>query len=412
MNRKSVFLVIISIFLICIPIVNANAPSHDLLPKYRIEGKGVVVPEGYWVFGKVQNGYIAGNMENVVVEVTLLDASGSALDVVTSPVVHRIIEREMFGAFVAKSPTQEEVAEIKYKLQSNDETDNIAFLYLELSQIVITDTGVDGRLTNTHKNQWVEEAEVIVSFQDTKGTVVDMQTWGANGYGRFNAEQSETFSISTAIEHDSVTINVQCNRESRYMYPRLIVDRPNKVMESWTPPIGETIILGIQDDPEYIWSGIDVLLTDPLGNANTVQFQKSGLLDYRYTITPKIPGVWNVTWEWDQFASDGGYTIVEAGVFNSGFFTWDPSAEATPTGNVTDPADPIDIGSILNSTGISSDMDDLNTTASEIIDSVTTKADELVENLPEEIKRQIPGFPIISVMAAFSVVYLLFSRKN
>ena len=348
MNRKTVFLLVLILFSIWAPVVNANAPTQIDLLTYRIEGTGVSVPEGYWVYGTIENQYLVNSMQSCVVEVTLLDATGAELDVITTEVYQNIVEREAKGTFLAKSTTQETVAEIEYKLESFDKSDNVNFLYLELSQIVTRDKSVEGRLTNIHENQWVAEADVIVSFKDTDGNIVDIQSWSATDYDRFNAGQSETFSISTTKDYDSVSLDVQCNRESRYMYPRMIMERPNKVGDSWTPPIGETVILGIQDDPQYGWSSITVLITDPFGNAYTVQFERSGLQDYRYTITPDVPGVWNVTWIWDQYGADGGYTLVESGVFDAGFFTWDPEAVDDPIENTTDT---FDVGSMLTARG-------------------------------------------------------------
>lgn len=408
MNRKTQFLVVISLFSMLTPIVNANAPTLDKLLTYQIDGNGVDVPEGYWVYGTFENEAMFKSQSQVVIEVTLLDAGGNELDVVTAMVRPTIIARGETGSFLAKSTVQADVAEIKYKLLSSVETDKMNFLYLDVSRIVKKTDGVEGLITNTHDAQWVHEAEVIASFFDVDGNLVDIQSWGANSYGKFEAGQSETFFISTVKDFETVTLNTQCDRASINMFLKLVVERPYKVIDSWTPPIGEKIWLIIQDSPEYIWSSIDVLLTDPLGNANTVRFDRSGLQDYRYEITPMIPGVWNVTWVSDPFAVDGGYTIVESGVLDAGFFTWDPEEAAPPTDNTTDPLETIE--SLVNSTGIS--VDDLNATASELIDSATTKAEEIVEALPEEVKQQIPGFPVMSVITAFSVVYFFLLRKN
>lgn len=408
MTRKTVFLIVLTAFSLMAPLVNANAPTKIELSTYQIEGNGVDVPEGYWVYGTFENEAMVKSQSEVVIEVTLLDAGGNELDVVTAMVRPTIVARGETGSFLAKSTVQSAVAEIKYKLLSSVETDKMNFLYLDVSRIVKKADGVEGLLTNIHDANWVYEAEVIASFFDVDGNLVDIQSWGANSYGKFEAGQAETFFISTSKDFETVTLNVQCNKASSKMLLKLVVERPYKVVDSWTPPIGEKIRLIIQDSPEYVWSGIDVLITDPLGNANTVQFPRSGLQDYRYEMTPMIPGVWNVTWISDPFAVDGGYTIVESTVLDTGFYTWDPEDVDSSTENTTDPIDSIE--SLVNSTGIS--IDDLNSTASEIIDSATSKAEELVDSLPEEVKQQIPGFPIVSIIAAFSMVYVMFSRKN
>ena len=406
MNRKTVFLLVITMFSVFIPLVSANAPTRVDLFTYQIEGNGVDVPEGYWVYGTFENEAMVHNQREILIEVTLLDTSGTELDVVTAMVRPTIVARDETGSFLAKSTLAGDVAEIKYKLLSSVETDNINFLYLDVSQIVKKADGVEGRFTNTHENQWVLEAEVIASFFDVDGGLVDIQSWGANSFGRFEAGQSETFFITTLEDFETVTLNVQCDRASRYMYPRMIMERPNKVGDSWTPPIGETVILGIQDDPQYAGGAINVLITDPLGNPSTVQFERSGIQDYRYTITPEVPGVWNVTWEWDHFGVDGGYTLVESGVMDAGFFTWDPNAEVNATNtNATSSGIelPVDVDSLI---------EDTTSSASEIIDSAASSAEDLVDSLPDEVKNKIPGFPISSFVAAFVVVFFLFSRKN
>ncbi len=55
MNRKTVFLLVITLFSMFIPLVSANAPTRIELSTYQIEGNGVDVPEGYWVYGTFEN---------------------------------------------------------------------------------------------------------------------------------------------------------------------------------------------------------------------------------------------------------------------------------------------------------------------------------------------------------------------
>ena len=51
---------------------------------------------------------------------------------------------------------------------------------------------------------------------------------------------------------------------------------------------------------------------------------RSGLEDYRYEITPDVPGVWNITWAVEPFWVEGG-VWAEGAQLDSGFFTWDPN---------------------------------------------------------------------------------------
>ena len=80
----------------------------------------------------------------------------------------------------------------------------------------------------------------------------------------------------------------------------------------------------------------------------------------------------------------------------------------SPTSNTTDSTTPdnglpVEVDSIIK---------DTTSSTAEIIDSATSTAEELVDGLPDEVKNKIPGFPVSSIVAAFMVVFFLFSRKN
>jgi len=389
--------------------VAGNMPSFDFPAGYGIEGTGVIVPEGYWVYGTVMNGFMTRSMSEIIVEVTLLDSSGAELDVITATVRQTIVALGEKGSFLAKSSTQEEVAEIKYRLESYEETANINFKYLELSTIWTVDNGVTGWLENTHDFIYVHEAEVIATFLDVKGNVVDIQSYGMNDYGKFDIGEKKKWFCETEEAFDSYFLGVESNMASRESYLRLTVERPNKVLDSWTPPIGEKILLILKDEPHYGRDTIDVVITDPRGNSNIRQFVRSGLLDFRYEITPEIPSVWNVTWVTEPFFVEAG-AWAEGAQLNTGFFTWDPNAEEDVSSSTElDVVPPVEEGA--SNTTIPN-IEVKNKEDSTKDSDSSTSAEELVEVIPNEVKQQIPGFPFSSMLAGFVVVYFLVSRKN
>ncbi len=418
MNRRAVFLVVISLCSLIVPIANANAPTKIDVSKKRIEVYGVAVPEGYWVYGSIQlSSFMLGNEEEIVVEVTLLNSTGGVIDTVTTMVRPTILAHGKTGGFIAKSTTQEEVAEIEYRVVSSVITENVNFKYLEMSKIWTVDRGVSGWLENIHDEYPVTGAEVIATFIDVEGTPVDVQSYIMNYGNDFNPGEKKQWFCETDEEFDSYFLNVQCNLASRERYQFLNIERPNNVNNTWTPPIGETIHLYLRDQPHQGRGYVDVTITNPLGNSTVARFNHSRMEEYRYELTPDIPGVWNITWAVEPFWVESG-VWAEGTETTHGIFTWDPNpveANATETGeelptdltplNITNPSitPPVDAGSTTEKPSSS---------ASEIIDSATTKAEEIVESLPEEVKQRIPGFPVMSIMAAFSAVYILFTRKN
>jgi len=58
------------------------------------------------------------------------------------------------------------------------------------------------------------------------------------------------------------------------------------------------------------------------------------------------------------------------------------------------------------------DTDSTPSSASEVIDSATSAAEEIIEGLPDEVKKQIPGFPVSSIISAFVVIYFNVLRKK
>ena len=404
MIRKTLPLICFLLLSSLIPLVSANAPTQINM-EFGVQGSGEAVPgQGYWIYGEFWNKGFESKRE-VIIEVTLYDAQSGVLDIVTTVVRPTIVNPGEKAGFLVKSTTVAEVVEEKIIVKSYKDTRNTNFQYLELSDIVTNENGVSGKLSNTHFNIYVFEAEVIASFYDADGNVVDVQSYGALSYAQFDAGVTVPVNIATSKDFDSYTLLVQCNRVSRDPYFRLSVEREG----AFSSKVGEPIILIIEDNPQRSIEYMEVTITDPNGNAATQQFYQSEQRDYRYSITPETPGRWNVTLVSEPYLVNNSIALVEDGEMSSGFLVWDPNAEVDGS---TETPEPGDGSSSENNTGVIVDVDSLTSSASELIDSVSSSADELVESLPEEVKQQIPGFPVSSLVAAFMVVFVLFSRKN
>lgn len=409
MNRPRRFLLLLIMFMLTIPIVYGTPAEIPLREPYRIKVTGRSVPEGYRVYGTVEiSSFFGGNQREVIVEVTLLNSTGGVIDTVTSMVRPTILAQGEIGPFVAKSTTSEAVTDIEYRIINSVETENVNFKYLELSTIWTVDTGVTGWLENIHPEYYVNEAEIIATFLDAEGNPVDVQSYVMNYGDNFNPGEKKKWFCETDQEFDSYILNTQCHLASRERYQFLNVERPNKVNNTWTPPIGETIELYLRDQPHHSKDYVDVTITDPLGNSSVVRFDRSRMDEYRYVITPDIPGVWNITWVVEPFWVVGG-VWAEGAQLDAGFFTWDPNPIDENATEVVTPTN----STSLNTTTPSITPPVTNSTkspvdsASEVIDSAKSTAEEIVDSLPEEVKNQIPGFPMGSILVALALLMVV-----
>jgi hypothetical protein len=392
MTRKALLMIGILMFSSLIPFVSGNAAIIDNI-EFRVQGSGEEVPgQGYWVYGEFRNTGFVSKRE-VVVEVTLKDDQGAVLDVLTARVRPTIIDPKAKAGFLVKSTTTESVAEVKFRVVSYKETRNTNFLYLELSDIMPRDTGLSAVLSNTHENIYVFEAEVIASFYDAEGNIVDIQSYGANDYGQFDAGTRQAFLIETSSEFDSYTLLVQCNMASRVPYVRMEVEREGV----FSSVVGEPIILILKDDPHRSIEYMDVFITDPNGDSATQQFYLGGLGDYRYGLTPVIAGTWKVTGVMEPYLVNNSLVLIEAGWFDTGFLVWDPDADTGSSGETPDTDDA---------------SQENGTTVVEEIDEAASTAVELLDKLPDSMREGIPGFPWASVIVALVVVLILLPRKN
>ena len=390
MARKALPLLCLLMFSSLIPVVSGSAPMIVNM-EFRVQGSGEAVPgQGYWVYGEFWNKGGLSKSE-VLVEVTLYDDMDGVLDVMTTMVRPTIIDPNAKAGFIVKSTTTEPVAEVKFRVVSYAKTRNTNFLYLELSDIVPRDTGLSAILSNTHDAIYVSEAEVLASFYDADGNVVDIQSYGANDYGQFDAGTRQAFIIETSSEFESYKLLVQCNRASRVPYVLMEVEREGV----FSSELGEAIVLELKDDPHRSIEYMEVVITDPNGESETQRFYLGGLQNYRYGLTPVIAGTWKVTGVMGPYLVNNSAVLVEGGEFDTGFLVWDPDADGS---------------------GETPDTDDVSqeneTTIIEEIDEAASSALELMDNLPDSMRESVPGFPWASIIVALVVVILLLPRKN
>lgn len=387
MRRSRLIFLLLTLFMVATPVAHATLPANLFDTWHRIETNGIDVPEGYWVYGTIRNNDFY-NKREIIIEVTLLDSQGGPIDTVTTMVRPTILKTGDTASFLAKSTTQEEVAEIKAKVKSSVDTKNENFQYLEVSQVIKQGNAVSGKLSNTHDHIYVFEGEVIVTFYDGGGKVVDIQSFGVNNNGQFDPQTSHDFYLESSRTMESYSILTQSNRATRIPYMIFDVERPY-ANGTFTTPIGETIFLVLKDDP---WRGaleLDVKITDPNGVATDVKFLMAETLDFRYEITPDTAGVWNVSGSRGSYLVNNSVVLVEDLVYNYRFFVFDPQDE-------------VDTSSSESETPIQS-----NNTISEKVDELSSSAKEIVDRLPEEVKKGIPGFPIASVLVALAVVWVI-----
>ncbi len=392
MARKALPLLCLLMFSSLIPFVSGNAPMIVNM-EFRVQGSGEAVPgQGYRVYGEFWNkGHLSKT--EVVVEVTLKDDQGAVLDVLTTMVRPTIIDSNAKAGFLIKSPTTASVAEVKFRVVSYTKTRNTNFLYLELSDIMPRDTGFTAVLSNTHENIYVSEAEVVASFYDADGNVIDIQSYGANDYSQFDAGTRQAFLIETSSEFDSYKLLVQCNRASRVPYVRMEVEREG----AFSSEVEEPIILILKDDPHRSIEYMDVIITDPNGDSATQQFYLGGLGDYRYGLTPVIAGTWKVTGVMEPYLVNNSLVLVEDGEFDTGFLVWDPDADKGSSAETPDTDDA---------------SQENDTTIVDEIDEAASSALELLDKLPDSMQEGIPGFPWASVIVALVVIFILLPRKN
>ncbi len=101
---------------------------------------------------------------------------------------------------------------VKVKSYKKTQASNFPYLVVKgLSEVL--NGGVSGTLSNNHEYIYLVEAEVIATFYNRDGNVVDIKSYWANNYGKFEAQSSGTFTIeSDILTPISITLVTQCNR--------------------------------------------------------------------------------------------------------------------------------------------------------------------------------------------------------
>jgi len=114
-------------------------------------------------------------------------------------------------------------------------------------------------LSNNNEYTHLVEAEAIATFYNREGDVVDIKSYGANNYGKFEAQTSETFTIqSDILTPISITLVTQCNRY--YLEPEF------EISISDTKPVkNSSVQLNYSYYPAAPLHQVDITFTYPSG---------------------------------------------------------------------------------------------------------------------------------------------------
>ena len=121
-------------------------------------------------------------------------------------------------------------------------------------------------LGNSNNNEYIYlvEAEVIATFYNRDRNVVNIKSYGANNYGKFEAQTSETFTIqSDILTPISVTLVTQCNRY--YLEPEL------EISISGTKLVKHSNVqLNYSNYPAAPLHPVDITFTSPSGYVSVI----------------------------------------------------------------------------------------------------------------------------------------------
>ena len=377
------------IFLLTLaPIVHASAPVIVNL-EYEIDGWIESVPgEGCRVLGEFWNKGFQSKSQ-VMVQVTLYDPDGAIIDTLETMVRPTIIEPNARVGFEIVYETTETVEDFKLIITGYQDTQKLNFKYLELADISVSETGIQGIMKNKHDTQYTSETEVIVTFYNPEGQVVYVQSYVFNLGERFEAGETQQVFIGSGEAFSSYSVLTQCNLATINPLLRLSIERKDPTI-SWTPMVDETITLVLTDTPHMAKGPVTALLTDPNGQESTYIFNPVDQ-NYKTIFTPTVGGTWNLTWVTESYIAASDFAIVEAAQLDTGFFVYDP--------------DP----STENTTEIIEDKvsTDLNLTSENVKPPTTTQQTE-----EDTTSIGISGYPITALFTGIVSLVLIQRSKN
>lgn len=200
------------------------------------------------------------NVREVVVEVILYDQQGEVMDTLTTMAKRNIIKAGGKAPFIVRSYNMYSVDSINVKVKSYKKTQASNFPYLVVKGLSeVLNGGVSGTLSNNHEYIYLVEAEVIATFYNRDGNVVDIKSYWANNYGKFEAQSSGTFTIeSDILTPISITLVTQCNRY--YLEPEF------EISISDTKPVkNSNVQLNYSYYPATPLHQVDTTFTSPSG---------------------------------------------------------------------------------------------------------------------------------------------------
>jgi len=389
MKAKLTLLAIMSLLLL-VPTVNATPPQITNL-EYGLQGWIDSVPgEGCRILGEFWNKGFQSKSQ-VMVQVTLYDSDGAVIDTIEAMVKPTIIEpnaRAGFELIYETTETTETVAEAKFKVTGYQETQKLNFQYLELADISVGETGIQGIMKNKHDTIYTSETEIIVTFYNPEGQVVYVQSYLFNLGDRFEAGETQQVFIGSGEPFSSYSVLTQCNRATINPLLRLSIEREDPTI-SWTPMVDETITLTLTDVPHSARGAVTAVLTDPNGQESTYTFNPVDQ-NYKTPFTATMGGTWNLTWMTVSYFMEGDLVYVEPAQLGAAFFVYDPDQ------------------STENSTEVTEDdvSKDLNLTSENVKPPVATQQTE-----EETTNKGIPGYPITALVTGMASLVLI-KRKQ
>ena len=381
MKAKLSLLVIIGV-LILVPTVHASQPQIINM-EYGIQGWIDSVPgEGCHIFGEFWNKDYQSKTQ-VMVRVTLYDPDGAVIDTLETMVRPTIIEPNARAGFELTYMTTETVADAKFTVTGYEKTQKLNFQYLELTDIIVSETGIQGIMKNKHDTIYTSETEAIVAFYNPEGEIVYIQSYVFNLGDRFEPGETQQVFIGSGEPFSSYRVLTQCNRATINPVLRLTIEREDPTI-SWTPMVDETITLVLTDTPHMAKGPVTAVLTDPNGQEQTYTFNPVDQ-NYKTLLTPITGGTWNLTWVTAPYFAEGDLVYVEEAQLDAVFFVYDPDP---PEENVTEP------------------VIDLGTPGENVKAPVTQETSEETSNTG------IPGYPVTALITGITALILLTRPKH
>ncbi len=377
MNLRRLGLLIIVASLL-VPTVKANIVAEDYeVGDITVTAEGQIVPnKGYWVFGEVLNDE-SYNIQEVVVEVTTYDQNEGLLDTLTITMTPNIIDAGTKAPFFVKSTVNNQVYDVRVRLLSYKETEFSNFPYIEISKVSEVSEGkITGTVKNTHPTINLNEVEIIATFYDYQGFIDDIQTYGVNEYGVFEAGASKAFTIQSDLWTPySVSLIPNCDLYSRD--PTLVMNISEKTLI-----INENQRIDFIVYPKLPDSIITVTFYPPSGGAfpHNAHLYLDGT--YYVNTKPNEIGEYTVSMAFLPILVNQSRGYVEGAYIEDTFIVKEAPVTVPPT-----------------STGSNTTKD------------TGSGVDTITDTITEQITNKIPGYPMVSIILSLAALSGFYKRR-